>query len=65
MVTCLCDALSCHTGGARASGVRTGICTWAVTQIGVGKRCECRDVMTCLFWCSVFKNEIYQCFIKK
>ena len=24
-------------GGARATGVRTGICTWAVTHMGVGK----------------------------
>ena len=25
--------------GARATGVCTGICTWAVTHMGVGERC--------------------------
>ena len=32
----VCNALSFYIGGgARATGVRTDICTWAVTQIRV------------------------------
>ena len=31
----VCNALSFHIGGARATGVCTGICTWAVTYLGV------------------------------
>ena len=37
MVTCLCNALSCCKGGARATRVCTGICTWAVQHLGIGK----------------------------
>jgi len=37
MDTCLFNALSCYIGGARATGVCTGICTWAVQNLGIGK----------------------------
>ena len=35
MVTSLYSALSCYIGAAWDSGVFTGICTWAVTHMGV------------------------------
>ena len=33
----VCKAFSCYIVGARATGVCTGICTWAVTHRGFGK----------------------------
>jgi hypothetical protein len=54
MVTCLCNALSCCKGGARATRVCTGICTWAVQHLGIGK-----GVLTWAFYRAASKSALF------